>query len=61
MWSIVNVFGLLLLYKTGLSTIAQEALSTYLNHCVCIELWLLYKPGLSIITQEVLSMALGAK
>ena len=57
----MNVFGLLFLHKTGLSTITQEAFSTYLKHCVCVELILLYKTGTSTTTQEVLSMALGAK
>ena len=55
------MFGLLLLYKTGTSTITQEAFSTYLKHCMCVELILLYKTGTSTTTQEVLSMALGAK
>ena len=36
MQSIMNVFGLILLHKTGISTITQEAFSTYLNHCLCV-------------------------
>ena len=31
-----DVFGLILLYKTGINTITQEALSTDMMYCVCV-------------------------
>ena len=31
--------------KTSLSTITQDEFSTYLKHCVCVELILLYETG----------------
>ena len=56
------MFGLLILYKTGISTITQEAFSTCLDHCLCVyKLLLFYKTGTNTTTQEVLSIALGAK
>ena len=32
----INVFGLILLYKTGTGTITQEA--PYLKHCTCVRI-----------------------
>ena len=36
MMKLFNVFGLILLYKTGISTNTQEALSTYMTHYLCV-------------------------
>ena len=36
MMKLFDVFGLILLYKTGINAITQEALSTYMTHYLCI-------------------------